>query len=91
MKRILTVLAAALVAASGSAQGLNGTPEAISDVIAGRNDWFFAPLSSALPLIRDGKLQVLAVSTARRSPALTEVPTTVEAGVANSDYPAGSA
>jgi tripartite-type tricarboxylate transporter receptor subunit TctC len=63
-----------------------GTPEAISDVIGGRSDWFFAPLSSALPLIRDGKLQALAVSTAKRSAQLPEVPTTVEAGVAGSDY-----
>jgi tripartite-type tricarboxylate transporter receptor subunit TctC len=63
-----------------------GTPEAISDVIGGRNDWFFAPLSSALPLIKDGKLQALAVSTAQRSPALPDVPTTLEAGVAGSDY-----
>jgi tripartite-type tricarboxylate transporter receptor subunit TctC len=63
-----------------------GTPEAISDIIGGRNDWFFAPLSSALPLIKDGKLQALAVSTAQRSPALPNVPTTVEAGVADSDY-----
>ena len=63
-----------------------GTPEAITDVIGGRNDWFFAPLSSSLPLIKDGKLQALAVSTAQRSPALPDVPTTVEAGVPNSDY-----
>jgi tripartite-type tricarboxylate transporter receptor subunit TctC len=63
-----------------------GTPEAVSDVIGGRNDFFFAPLSSALPLIKDGKLQALAVSTAQRSPALPDVPTTVEAGVADSDY-----
>ena len=63
-----------------------GTPEAITDVIGGRNDWFFAPLSSALPLIKDGKLQALAVSTAQRSPALPDVPTTVEAGVPGSDY-----
>jgi tripartite-type tricarboxylate transporter receptor subunit TctC len=63
-----------------------GTPEALSDVIGGRSDWFFAPLSSALPLIRDGKLLALAVSTAVRSPALPDVPTTVEAGVAGSDY-----
>jgi tripartite-type tricarboxylate transporter receptor subunit TctC len=63
-----------------------GTPEAISDVIGGRSDWFFAPLSSALPLIRDGKLQALAVSTAKRSSQLPEVPTTVEAGVPGSDY-----
>jgi len=63
-----------------------GTPEAMSDVIGGRSDWFFAPLSSALPLIRDGKLQALAVSTAKRSTQLPDVPTTVEAGVPGSDY-----
>jgi tripartite-type tricarboxylate transporter receptor subunit TctC len=63
-----------------------GTPEALSDVIGGRNDWFFAPLSSALPLIRDGKLMALAVSTPARSPSLPQVPTTVEAGVSGSDY-----
>jgi len=63
-----------------------GTPEAMSDVIGGRSDWLFAPLSSALPLIRDGKLQALAVSTAKRSAQLPDVPTTVEAGVPGSDY-----
>jgi tripartite-type tricarboxylate transporter receptor subunit TctC len=63
-----------------------GTPEALSDVIGGRNDWFFAPLSSALPLIRDGKLQALAVSTPSRAATLPQVPTTVEAGVPGSDY-----
>ena len=63
-----------------------GTPEAMTDVIGGRDDWFFAPLSPALPLIRDGKLQALAVSSAQRSPALPDVPTTIEAGVPNSDY-----
>jgi tripartite-type tricarboxylate transporter receptor subunit TctC len=63
-----------------------GTPEALSDVIGGRNDWFFAPLSSALPLIRDGKLQALAVSTPTRAATLPQVPTTLEAGVPGSDY-----
>ncbi len=63
-----------------------GTPEAIGDIIGGRSDWFFAPLSSALPLIRDGKLQALAVSTPKRSALLPDVPTTVEAGVPGSDY-----
>ena len=63
-----------------------GTPEAMSDVIGGRNDWFFAPLSSALPLVRDGKLQALAVSTPTRASVLPGVPTTVEAGVPGSDY-----
>ena len=63
-----------------------GTPEALSDVIGGRSDWFFAPLSSALPLIKDGKLMALAVSTPQRTPALPQVPTTLEAGVPGSDY-----
>lgn len=63
-----------------------GTPEAMGDVIGGRSDWFFAPLSSALPLIRDGRLQALAVSTGKRSALLPDVPTTVEAGVPGSDY-----
>lgn len=63
-----------------------GTPEAMTNVIGGSNDWFFAPLASALPLVKDGKLQALAVSTPARSPALPQVPTTVEAGVLGSDY-----
>jgi tripartite-type tricarboxylate transporter receptor subunit TctC len=63
-----------------------GTPEALSDVIGGRNDWFFAPLSSALPLVREGTLQPLAVSTPGRATVLPAVPTTVEAGVPGSDY-----
>jgi tripartite-type tricarboxylate transporter receptor subunit TctC len=63
-----------------------GTPEALSDVIGGSDDWFFAPLSSALPLIKDGKLLALAVSTPQRTPALPQVPTTLEAGIPDSDY-----
>ncbi len=63
-----------------------GTPEALSDVIGGRDDWFFAPLTAALPLVREGRLLALAVSTPQRTPALPQVPTTVEAGVPGSDY-----
>jgi len=63
-----------------------GTPEALNEVMAGRLDWFFAPQVSALPLIKDGKLVPLAVGTPRRSPALPNVPTTVEAGYPHSDY-----
>ena len=63
-----------------------GTPEALTEIIGGRIDWFFAPLASALPLIREGKLQALAVSTPARAPAVPDIPTTVEAGVADSSY-----
>jgi tripartite-type tricarboxylate transporter receptor subunit TctC len=63
-----------------------GTPEAMTETAAGRIDFFFAPLSSALPLIKDGRLQALAVGTAQRSPLLPDVPTTIEAGYPKSDY-----
>jgi len=63
-----------------------GTPEAVTEIIGGRIDWFFAPLASTLPLIREGKLQALAVSTPTRTPALPDIPTTVEAGLADSSY-----
>ena len=63
-----------------------GTPEAMTETATGRIDYFFAPLSSALPLIKDGRLQALAVGTAQRSPLLPDVPTTLEAGFAQSDY-----
>jgi tripartite-type tricarboxylate transporter receptor subunit TctC len=63
-----------------------GTPEATTEVMTGRVDFFFGPLASVLPFIRDGKLVPLAVSTPKRAVALPEVPTTTEAGFANSDY-----
>jgi tripartite-type tricarboxylate transporter receptor subunit TctC len=63
-----------------------GTPEAMTETATGRIDFFFAPLSSALPLIKDGRLQALAVGTAQRSPLLPDVPTTLEAGYPQSDY-----
>lgn len=63
-----------------------GTPDAITDTMAGRVDWFFSPIVSALPLIKDGKLQALAVGTSKRSIVLPNVPTTIEAGAPNSSY-----
>ena len=76
------------VAAGISAQHVpfRGTPEAMTETIAGRMDWFFAPLVSALPLIKDGRLKALAVGTGKRSSVLPQVPTTVEAGVPGSEY-----
>jgi tripartite-type tricarboxylate transporter receptor subunit TctC len=68
-----------------------GTPEAISDVIGGRNDWFFAPLSSALPLIKDGKLQALAVSTAQRAPRCPTCPPPSKPACPAPTTPSGSA
>jgi tripartite-type tricarboxylate transporter receptor subunit TctC len=63
-----------------------GSPEAINETIAGRTDFFFAPLVSALPMIKAGRLQALAVATTKRSAQLPDVPTLAEAGIANSEY-----
>lgn len=63
-----------------------GGPDALTEVMTGRVDFTSMGMSSALPLIRDGKLIPLAVSTPKRSSALPDVPTTIEAGLPNSDY-----
>jgi tripartite-type tricarboxylate transporter receptor subunit TctC len=63
-----------------------GGPEALTEVMTGRVDFMCIGISSGLPLVRDGKLLALAVNTPRRSSALPDVPTTLEAGYADSDY-----
>jgi tripartite-type tricarboxylate transporter receptor subunit TctC len=63
-----------------------GGAEALTDLLGGRIDFYFCPISTALPLVRDGKLIALAVSTPTRAPDLPDVPTTLEAGYPNSDY-----
>lgn len=63
-----------------------GGPEATMEVVSGRVDFACMGMSTALPLIGDGKLVALAVSTPKRSSALPNVPTTLEAGFADSDY-----
>jgi tripartite-type tricarboxylate transporter receptor subunit TctC len=63
-----------------------GGPEALTEVMTGRVDFMCIGVSSGLPLIREGKLIALAVCTPKRTAALPEVPTSIEAGFANSDY-----
>jgi tripartite-type tricarboxylate transporter receptor subunit TctC len=63
-----------------------GTPEALTDVMAGRVTYFFSPISAALPNVRDGKLIALGVSTAKRSSALPNIPTIAEGGLPGFDY-----
>jgi tripartite-type tricarboxylate transporter receptor subunit TctC len=63
-----------------------GGPEALNEVVAGRVDFSCMGVASALPHIQSGKLVALAVSTPKRTPALPNVPTTIEAGFPNSDY-----
>lgn len=63
-----------------------GTPEAITETMTGRIDYFFAPVVSALPMIKDGRVLAIAVGTPKRSSVLPEVPTTTEAGLPGSEY-----
>jgi tripartite-type tricarboxylate transporter receptor subunit TctC len=63
-----------------------GTPEALTDTMTGRIAFFFSPISAALPLVRDGKLTALAVSSAKRSSVLPAVPTVAESGLPGFDY-----
>jgi tripartite-type tricarboxylate transporter receptor subunit TctC len=63
-----------------------GTPEALTEIMTGRVDYYFCPVNAVLPLLKDGKLLALAVGSTKRSVALPNVPTTLEVGVPNSDY-----
>jgi tripartite-type tricarboxylate transporter receptor subunit TctC len=63
-----------------------GGAEALTDLLGGRIDFYYCPISTALPLIRDGRLIALAVSTPTRAADLPEVPTSIEAGYPQSDY-----
>jgi tripartite-type tricarboxylate transporter receptor subunit TctC len=60
--------------------------EGLAEVMAGRIDYYFIPIAPAAPLIADGKLTVLAVSTPRRAPPLPNVPTIAEAGYPAAEY-----
>jgi tripartite-type tricarboxylate transporter receptor subunit TctC len=63
-----------------------GGAEALTDVIAGRVDFYFCPLGTAVSQISDGRVLALAVSSPKRAAALPNVPSTLEAGYADSDY-----
>ena len=63
-----------------------GGPEALTEVMTGRVDYIFIGISSGLPFIQNKQLVPLAVSSAKRSPTLPDVPTTLEAGYKDSDF-----
>jgi len=63
-----------------------GTPEALTDVMAGRVHFYIAPVLVATPLIRGGKLLGLAVTSTERAGPLPDVPTMAEAGLTKAGY-----
>jgi len=62
-----------------------GGSEVITDILGGRIDFYFCPVATALPLIREGKVRALVVSTASRVPDLPDVPTLAESGIKNAE------
>ena len=63
-----------------------GTAEALVEVAAGRLDWIYVPVAAAVPLIKDGRLKALAVSSKARIAPLPDVPTMAEAGLPGGEY-----
>jgi tripartite-type tricarboxylate transporter receptor subunit TctC len=65
---------------------MKGAPDALTEVLTGRADLYFALPFQVGPQVKEGKLRALAVGAAKRSALFPDVPTTVEAGYPNSDY-----
>ncbi len=62
-----------------------GTGPALTDTLAGQTNVFFSSTANAMPHVKAGKLRAVAVTTAKRIPALPEVPTVAESGVPGYD------
>jgi tripartite-type tricarboxylate transporter receptor subunit TctC len=58
-----------------------GSPQAVTDLLAGRIQLFFSPASTVLQHVRDGKLIALASTEAKRAAVAPDLPTMSEAGL----------
>jgi tripartite-type tricarboxylate transporter receptor subunit TctC len=63
-----------------------GSAEAVTEVIAGRVDYYFSPIAPVIGQIQSGQLLALAVGSPQRAGLLPNVPTTAEAGVPGSEF-----
>lgn len=63
-----------------------GTPQALTDVVSGRIEYFMSPVLASTPLIKNGQVLALGVTTTTRAPGLPEVPTLQEAGLPGFEY-----
>src|SRR5262249_8298668 len=57
-----------------------GSPQVVTDLLAGRIGGYFSPASTVMVHVAAGKLRALAVTDATRSPILPDLPTMIEAG-----------
>lgn len=58
-----------------------GVPQALTDLMGHQVDFMISDINPALPLIQNGKLRAVAVTTSRRHPLLANVPTMAESGL----------
>lgn len=63
-----------------------GSAEAVTEVMAGRVDYYFSPIAPVIGQIQSGQLQALAVGSPNRASTLPNVPTTAESGVPGSEF-----
>jgi len=62
-----------------------GTGPALTDTMAGNTQFLFGSIAATLPIVKQGRLRAVAVTTAKRSPALPDIPTVAESGVKGYD------
>jgi tripartite-type tricarboxylate transporter receptor subunit TctC len=62
-----------------------GTGPALTDTLGGQVDIFFSSTATAVPHVQSGKLKAIAVTSAKRIPALPDVPTVAESGLPGYD------
>jgi tripartite-type tricarboxylate transporter receptor subunit TctC len=62
-----------------------GSPQAVTDLLAGRIQLFFSPASTVLQHVREGKLVALASTEAKRTAVAPDLPTMIEAGLPGFD------
>jgi len=63
-----------------------GSPESLTDLMAGRVHFILSPVLAATPLVRGGRVLALGVTTTYRAQALPDVPTIAEAGLPAFEY-----
>ena len=63
-----------------------GVAPALSDLVAGQVDVMFTGTSSALPYVKAGRLNALAVSSAKRQPSFPDTPSVAQSGLPEFDF-----